>query len=130
MLGGYGDGCAWSHDDINLECNQFSRKSGKPLELPFGISVFNHNVAALDVTEVTQSLEEGHSQVGVGARVERQKADSRGPGRCRLRLDGEGHGEEAAGESADQRPSIQWISDQAAYKEIGPANRGQLYQRA
>ena len=31
--------------------------------LPLGRSVFNHDVAALDVTEVTQSLEEGLSQV-------------------------------------------------------------------
>ena len=37
------------HDDINLERNQFGRKSGVPLELPLGISVFNDDVAALDV---------------------------------------------------------------------------------
>ncbi len=52
--------CAsWPDDDINLERNQFGRKSGVPLDLPLGISVFNHDVAALDVTEVTQSLTEG-----------------------------------------------------------------------
>ena len=37
---------------------------GEPLELPLGISVFNHEVAALDVTKVTQSLTEGLVQVG------------------------------------------------------------------
>ena len=57
LLGGQGGGCAWGHDDINLERNQFGRKSGEPLELPLGISVFDHDVAALDVTEVTQSLD-------------------------------------------------------------------------
>ena len=46
------------HDDINLERNQFGRKSGEPLELPLGIPVFDHDVAALDVAEVTQSLKE------------------------------------------------------------------------
>ena len=59
MLGGQGAGCAWGHDDINLERNQFGRESREPLDLPLGISVFDHDVAALDVTEVTQSLEEG-----------------------------------------------------------------------
>ena len=58
-------------DDINLERNQFGRKSGEPLELPLGISVFNHDVAALDVTEVTQSLEEGVAQVGASGQVGR-----------------------------------------------------------
>ena len=65
LLGGYGGGCVSDHDDINLECNQFSRKSGKPVELLFGISVFHHEVAALDITEVTQSLTKGFVQVGL-----------------------------------------------------------------
>ena len=47
-----------------LRRDQFGRKSGEPLDLPLGISVFNHDVAALDVTEVTQSLTEGLWQVG------------------------------------------------------------------
>src|SRR5207245_7757365 len=54
LLGGQGGGCGRGHDDINLERNQFGRKSGQPLVLSLGISVFNHDVAALDVTEVTQ----------------------------------------------------------------------------
>jgi hypothetical protein len=71
VLGGQGLECASSQDDINLERNQFGRKSGEPLELPLGISVFNHDVAALDVTEVTQSLEEGVAQVGASGQVGR-----------------------------------------------------------
>ena len=59
MLGGQGLGCASSQDDINLERNQFGRKSREPLELPLGISVFDDDVVTLDVTEVTQSLTEG-----------------------------------------------------------------------
>src|SRR5882724_5141305 len=54
LLGGQSLGCASGQDDINLERNQFGRKSGEPLGLPLGISVLDHDVAALDVTEVTQ----------------------------------------------------------------------------
>ena len=50
--------CAWSHDHVDLERNEFGRKSREPLELPLGRSVFNLDVAALDVTEVTKSLKE------------------------------------------------------------------------
>ena len=46
------------HDGINLERNQFGRKSGEPLGLPLGRSVFDHDVAALDLTELAQSLPE------------------------------------------------------------------------
>ncbi len=81
------------HDDINLERNQFGRKSGEPLELPLGISVFDHDVAALDVTEVTQSLAEGLLQVGASGQVARQVAYSSDLGRL-LRLGGERRGEE------------------------------------
>ena len=88
MLGGQGGECAWGHDDINLERNQFGRKSGEPLELPLGISVFDHDVAALDVTEVTQSLEEGLLQVGTSGQVGRQVAYSSDLGRL-LGLGGE-----------------------------------------
>src|SRR5262245_59628203 len=74
-------GCAWGEDDINLERNQFSRESGEPLRLPLGIAVFNHEVAALDVTEVTQSLEEGLNHVGGSGHVEGQEAYSSDLGR-------------------------------------------------
>jgi hypothetical protein len=69
LLGGLGGECGWGHDDINLERNQFGRKSGEPIGLPLGISVFDHDVAALDVPEVTQPLEEGLCQVGVTGQV-------------------------------------------------------------
>src|SRR4030095_526073 len=66
-----------SHDHIDLECNQFSRESGESLELPIGVSVFDHEVAALDVTEVTQSLTKRLVQVPIHGAVERQESDSR-----------------------------------------------------
>ena len=61
----------------DLERNQFGRKSGQPPGLPLGISVFDHEVAALDVTEVTQPLTEGLVQVGTTGQVERQVAYAR-----------------------------------------------------
>ena len=43
LHGHTGAECAsFGQDDINLERNQFGRKSGDPLELPLGISVFDH----------------------------------------------------------------------------------------
>ena len=86
----------YGHDDINLERNQFGRKSGEPLELPLGISVFDHDVATLDVTEVTQSLKEGLAQVGVSGQVVRQVAYSSDLGRL-LGLGGERRGKKRTG---------------------------------
>jgi hypothetical protein len=81
LLGGQSGDCVWGQDDINLERNQFGRKSGEPLELPLGIPVIDHDVAALDVTEVTQSLTEGLWQVGTSGHVAPQVAYSSDLGR-------------------------------------------------
>jgi hypothetical protein len=51
-------------DDINFERNQFGRESREPLNLPLGQPIFDDEVATPDVTEVTQSLEEGLVQRG------------------------------------------------------------------
>ncbi len=57
-------------------------QSGKPLELPLSISVLDHDVAAFDVTEVTQSLTEGLWQVGkTASKVSRKIAYARYLGR-------------------------------------------------
>jgi hypothetical protein len=108
LLGGQGGGCAWGHDDINLERDEFGRDSGEPLELPLGRSVFDHEVAALDVTEVTQSLKKGLSQVGVTGRLVPQPAYSSDLGRLlglsRKRSDQQG--ESASEESATVHYSI------------------------
>ena len=85
--------CTGGHDDINLERDQFGRESGEPLGLPLGIRVFDHDVATLNVTEVTQFLQEGFSQVGASGRGAPQPADSRDLGRL-LGLGGERRGEE------------------------------------
>jgi hypothetical protein len=64
LLDGQSGGCGWGHNGINLERKQFGREGGEPLELPLSISVFNHDVAALDIPEVMQSLEGGFVQLG------------------------------------------------------------------
>src|SRR5262249_34064204 len=69
------------HDDINLERNQFGRKSGEPVELPLSISVFNYEVATLDVTELTQSLTEGLARLGIRSQVDAQPSYSSDLGR-------------------------------------------------
>ena len=96
---------ACSHDDISLESNQFGRESGEALELPLGITYFNCNVAALDVTEVSQSLEERLIQMGSSGQVGRQMTYPGDLGRL-LRHGGERRGEEAACQSADERSSV------------------------
>jgi len=90
-------------DDINLQRNEFGRKSGEPLEFPLGIPVFNDDVATLDVTEVTQSLEEGRVQLRIG-RVAPYVANSSDLGRL-LRFREERRKREA--ESENDRESDQ-----------------------
>ena len=81
LLGGQGGECACGQDDINLERNQFGRKRGEPLGLSPGISVFDHEVAALDVIEVSQSLTEGLVKAESIGQVGRQVAYSSDLGR-------------------------------------------------
>src|SRR5712692_8048182 len=106
-------GSAASQDDINLERDQFGRESGEPVELPLGISIFDHEVATLDVTEVTQSLTEGLAQVGIRGQVERQEAYSSDLGRL-LGLNGEGRGEKAARHRTEECPPMHYWSTSSA----------------
>jgi hypothetical protein len=91
------------HDDINLQRQQFARKSGEPLGLPLGISVFNHDVAALDVTEVTQSLTEGLCPVG--SNVDCQVAYPSDLSRL-LPLSGERRGKEHRPRASEERATV------------------------
>ena len=50
LRGGQGDGCAGGDDDINLDRNQFGGERGRPLELPLGVPVFDHEAAASQPT--------------------------------------------------------------------------------
>src|SRR5206468_4977836 len=115
LLGGKGSGCAHGHDDINFERNQFGRKSGEPLELPLGISVFNDDVATLDVAEVTQSLTEGLAQVGARSQVGRQVAYSSGRGGLL------GAGGPRAEESTEEKGDAEG-KPQPSHLDSGPSN--------
>src|SRR5262249_52434859 len=81
LLGGQGRGWVSSHDDINLERNQFGRKSGKPLELPLGVSLFTYDDAAQGITQIRQSLTEGLVHGGQSGQVVPQPAYSSDLGR-------------------------------------------------
>ena len=108
MLGGQGIWCASGHDDINLECNQFGRKCGEPLELPPGITVFDHDVATLDITELTKSLTEGLAEMRRGSeRIDRREAYSSDLGRL-LRLGGERRRQRPEREPAEERAPIHY----------------------
>jgi len=37
---------------VNLETDQFGRKAGEPIELPFRMSVLNGNVLPLNMAEI------------------------------------------------------------------------------
>jgi hypothetical protein len=82
---------------------------------PTGISVFNHEVATLDVTEVTQSFEEGFVILGESAwGVIPQVAYSRDLGRL-LGLGGERRGEEHCTSARKERAPVYhyWITSSA-----------------
>src|SRR5262249_53876154 len=106
FLGGHGRGCTSHHDEINLERDQFGRKSGKPLVLPLDISGFDHEVAALDVPEVTQSLAERLAQVRI-QRGSRQQAYSSNLG-CLLRLGGVRRGEEHRTRASEEGATLHY----------------------
>jgi hypothetical protein len=65
-----------------LSATSSAARAGSRSSLPLGISVFDHDVATLDVTEVTQSLTEGLAQVGASGQVGRQVAYASGLGPC------------------------------------------------
>ena len=66
LHGGQRDPCASTdEDDINLELDQFARKGGEALARPLAIAVLKQDIVTVDVTELTQSLEEGVAQLRV-----------------------------------------------------------------
>src|SRR5262249_8902473 len=80
----------------------------EPFGLPLGVSVFDHDVAALDVTEVTQSLTEGLLYVGGSGQVGRQVADSSDLGRL-LGLGGERRGKQGS-QASDEGAAVHQAS--------------------
>jgi len=56
LLGGESPLCVGRDDDINLERHEFGRERGEPLLLSISIALLDHEVAALDVSGLTQPL--------------------------------------------------------------------------
>jgi hypothetical protein len=49
---------AYRDDDVNLEGDQLRRDRGEPVDVPLGKSVCDLDVATVDVTEITQVLDQ------------------------------------------------------------------------
>src|SRR5215470_16227985 len=112
LLGGQGRRRACRHDDIDLERNQFRRESGETIEVPLGRSVLDHEVAALYVTEVSQSVTEGPSLLRVSGQVGRQVAYSNSLGRW-LGYGGERYDDDAPGEHRHEGATLHhWVITQ------------------
>src|SRR5574337_2226370 len=116
VLGREGRWRRMRNNDVNLEAHQFSREVCKPLGLPCSPSVLHREILPLDMAKLTQPLPEGLYSFGRdanGGRPAEQKPDSRDLGRL-LRFGGERCGEQAPGQSADERPAADhWISSSA-----------------
>ena len=112
MFGGQGRGRAPAgHDQIDLESNQLGCKGWKSLDLPLGVSIFDHEVASLDVAEITQPLAEGLVQMEIRGLVERKKADSRELGRL-LSIHDARHRQPNRDPAQEPAPGHHWL-DQA-----------------
>src|SRR6185369_17379773 len=86
-----------------------------------GLSVFDHEVAALDVTEITQSLTEGLEQVGIIAKAGRHVAYSSDLGRL-LGLGGERRGKECSGDD-EEVPALNAIHASPHHTRIAESLR-------
>jgi len=107
LLGGEGPECASAgHDDINLERNQFGRKSGEAARRSLGVSGFDQEVATFDVPEVVEPLAERTFDGGVRGRA--SSIDKPNPPYLPrlLRLGGQRRGEEAAAYGTEERASV------------------------
>lgn len=92
------------HNDVHIERYELGRQSGKSLGIALGVPVFDLEVAALDVAEITKLLEKS-----LQARIARRDFDFQVPDAHDLlgllRSSGERRGEEGAGRSQEERPS-------------------------
>jgi hypothetical protein len=92
LLGGQSRDRARSEDNVGL-ARELCCQRGEPLDPALGRSVVDHEIAAFDIPEVTQSVNESFSRIGGRDRVvPEQVADPNAPDR-RLGLDGERHGD-------------------------------------
>src|SRR5215475_3564027 len=104
--GRFGRGRGPGDDDVHFEANELAREGGESVSVVAVESTLDEDVLALDVPQLPHPLEESlpgapaPRAVRRGATEEAYPIDFRGG----LRLGSEGHGEEAAGERAKERP--------------------------
>jgi len=95
-----------------LSATSSAARAGSRSSFPLGISGFDHEVAALDVPEVTQSLTEGLVQVGPSGQMGRQVPYSSDLA-CLPRLGGERRSEEAARDHRNEPSALHhWVFPQ------------------
>jgi hypothetical protein len=95
--------CASRNNDVDLETDRLRDKRWVAIIATLCPSVLDHDVLALDVAEIAQFLAEGGNELGLergrGGAEEHDPVDLP----YRLRLGGEGRGEQGAGQCADER---------------------------
>jgi len=93
------------YEDVHLEPDQLGREVGQPVELTVRKSILDDDIPILDPPEFAQPLPE-RVEAEIGRRPRPEVAY---PGHLsrRLRVDGEGHGEDTEGAN-DERPSLHY----------------------
>jgi hypothetical protein len=113
ILGRQGRCRGYRNDDVNLQAHQFVHEVGKPLVLPFRISVLDRDVLAFDVTEFAQALAERVRHISIrGPRGASQEPDPVHLPR-RLRLGGQRYSEEAEDARDEGSPVHYWMISSA-----------------
>src|SRR5262249_40989553 len=87
---------------VGLERRDWEREFADPRRLSLSVAILKHDVPALDVAKITQTRKEGR-QEGIGGRRTEQKHAQASDFARRLRLRGEGAGEDAEGEADRER---------------------------
>lgn len=91
-------------DDIQLEIDQFLGQTGKPVEMPFGPPILDHDALALDVAEGPQPVAERGQPLGLHPRIHSEKTHPRS-GSGALCLGRRRHGEQGADDQrSDDQP--------------------------
>src|SRR4029077_18713127 len=122
LLGGERTRCRGGDENVDLESDQLGRERLKSLGSALRVTDLQDDVAALDVTELAETLKErSESDVGPCSFPEsaRQEADPPDLPR-RLRLGSERRGQDAGSQRGEELPSIQWVSDQAGSGDVRP----------
>jgi hypothetical protein len=93
-------------DDIDTESDQIGREARHPVVVPLGVSPLDDHIAPLDVAKVTQPARK--AVPGHRTRCHDEDTNARHLPSRLLRLAGQRYGEEAEGDSADERAALHY----------------------